>query len=355
MTDILTQLTPASWTAVILLIALSFLGTVILRLIRAGKAKSPADLIKVARDRAATAKAGKEAVKQAAAASAEPISTSRLSRIGARSEYVEPEEAGRGSMAIMADPPTASAAEDTPVADVAADLFASDADAADAIDAADAADAADAVVPHADAIDAADAADAFVPAHDADAVVPDADAIDAADAFVPAHDADAPVTTKANFDFSDPANHPQNWDELAAVIDVLDRALARPWAEDRLILQLSKDQLAAGAAGDEAATLALSRQLAATDLARTINSAAREQATEVVAIVREFAHQGEFSADECAAVMGGLSEIQWMALVARGDVLEKRTLPLTASDAAAPLWVEDAQAAVARLRQDIAA
>jgi len=333
MTDILTQLTPASWTAVILLIALSFLGTVILRLIRAGKAKSPADLIKVARDRAATAKAGKEAVKQAAAASAEPISTSRLSRIGARSEYVEPEEAGRGSMAIMADPPTASAAEDTPVADVAADLFASDADAADAIDAADAADAADAVVPHADAIDAADAADAFVPAHDAD----------------------APVTTKANFDFSDPANHPQNWDELAAVIDVLDRALARPWAEDRLILQLSKDQLAAGAAGDEAATLALSRQLAATDLARTINSAAREQATEVVAIVREFAHQGEFSADECAAVMGGLSEIQWMALVARGDVLEKRTLPLTASDAAAPLWVEDAQAAVARLRQDIAA
>jgi len=314
MTDILTQLTPASWTAVILLIALSFLGTVILRLIRAGKAKSPADLIKVARDRAATAKAGKEAVKQAAAASAEPISTSRLSRIGARSEYVEPEEAGRGSMAIMADPPTASAAEDTPVADVAADLFASDADAADAIDAAD-----------------------------------------AADAFVPAHDADAPVTTKANFDFSDPANHPQNWDELAAVIDVLDRALARPWAEDRLILQLSKDQLAAGAAGDEAATLALSRQLAATDLARTINSAAREQAAEVVAIVREFAHQGEFSADECAAVMGGLSEIQWMALVARGDVLEKRTLPLTASDAAAPLWVEDAQAAVARLRQDIAA
>jgi len=336
MTDILTQLTPASWTAVILLIALSFLGTVILRLIRAGKAKSPADLIKVARDRAATAKAGKEAVKQAAAASAEPISTSRLSRIGARSEYVEPEEAGRGSMAIMADPPTASAAEDTPVADVAADLFASDADAADAIDAADAADSADAVVPDADAIDAADAADA-------------------ADAFVPAHDADAPVTTKANFDFSDPANHPQNWDELAAVIDVLDRALARPWAEDRLILQLSKDQLAAGAAGDEAATLALSRQLAATDLARTINSAAREQATEVVAIVREFAHQGEFSADECAAVMGGLSEIQWMALVARGDVLEKRTLPLTASDAAAPLWVEDAQAAVARLRQDIAA
>jgi len=333
MTDILTQLTPASWTAVILLIALSFLGTVILRLIRAGKAKSPADLIKVARDRAATAKAGKEAVKQAAAASAEPISTSRLSRIGARSEYVEPEEAVRGSMAIMADPPTASAAEDTPVADVAADLFASDADAADAIDAADAADAADAVVPHADAIDAADAADAFVPAHDAD----------------------APVTTKANFDFSDPANHPQNWDELAAVIDVLDRALARPWAEDRLILQLSKDQLAAGAAGDEAATLALSRQLAATDLARTINSAAREQAAEVVAIVREFAHQGEFSADECAAVMGGLSEIQWMALVARGDVLEKRTLPLTASDAAAPLWVEDAQAAVARLRQDIAA
>ena len=327
MTDILTQLTPASWTAVILLIALSFLGTVILRLIRAGKAKSPADLIKVARDRAATAKAGKEAVKQAAAASAEPISTSRLSRIGARSEYVEPEEAGRGSMAIMADPPTASAAEDTPVADVAADLFASDADAADAIDGADA----------------------------ADAVVPDADAIDAADAFVPAHDADAPVTTKANFDFSDPANHPQNWDELAAVIDVLDRALARPWAEDRLILQLSKDQLAAGAAGDEAATLALSRQLAATDLARTINSAAREQAAEVVAIVREFAHQGEFSADECAAVMGGLSEIQWMALVARGDVLEKRTLPLTASDAAAPLWVEDAQAAVARLRQDIAA
>jgi len=314
MTDILTQLTPASWTAVILLIALSFLGTVILRLIRAGKAKSPADLIKVARDRAATAKAGKEAVKQAAAASAEPISTSRLSRIGARSEYVEPEEAVRGSMAIMADPPTASAAEDTPVADVAADLFASDADAADAIDAAD-----------------------------------------AADAFVPAHDADAPVTTKANFDFSDPANHPQNWDELAAVIDVLDRALARPWAEDRLILQLSKDQLAAGAAGDEAATLALSRQLAATDLARTINSAAREQAAEVVAIVREFAHQGEFSADECAAVMGGLSEIQWMALVARGDVLEKRTLPLTASDAAAPLWVEDAQAAVARLRQDIAA
>ncbi|NJS14596.1 MAG: hypothetical protein HC788_08295 [Sphingopyxis sp.] len=339
MTDILTQLNPAAWSAIIVLIALSFLGVIILRLIKAGKAKNPGDLVKVARERAAASKAGKAAMKQAEAAIAEPIASSRLSRIGARGDYAEPVSEVVESVEAEAEPlaeaaePVEARVEPTKALEVTIDYS----------------PAVEAHVPViAEEALTDDQSTEFAHKEFADEWVTDeAEADDEQD--------DEPAHATAQFDFADPAHHPQNWDELVAVINVLDQAIRRPWTEDLLTLQLSKDQLAASAAGDEAMTLALSRQLAATDLARTINSAAREQAAEVVAVVREFAHQAPFSADECAAVMGGLGEIEWMALIHRGDMLEKRTLPLTVSDPEAPLWVEAARVAADQLRRDIAA
>jgi hypothetical protein len=340
MTDILVQLNPAALSAIIILIVLSVLGIIVLRLVKAGKARNPGDLVKVARERAAAAKAGKEAQKQAEAAIAEPIATSRLSRISGRSDYAESEAEAE---AVDEE----AAAEAAAIPDHADDIAADD-------DGSEAGFDAQGAEPVAELPEVA-ASPEFADATDEDDEEEPFAEQDYASLTSYAAPQPEPERENAVFDLADPAHHPQNWDELVATIDVLEQTLTRPWAEDRMTLQLSRDQLAASAAGDEAMTLALSRQLSATDLARTINSAAREQAAEVVAVVREFAHQAPFSADECAAVMGGLSEIQWMALVPYGDALDKRTLPLTRHDPEAPLWVEEARDSISRLRRAMAA
>jgi hypothetical protein len=347
MFDIFAQLNPVTLAIVIALIILSAAGALILRLVRKGATK-PADLVNATKARIEQGKARKEAVKQAEAAIAEPVTSSRLSRIGARGNDEEVAAPG----AWVTD---AAAAETTEPFDLTTPETADDAGFAEqsgelattpATPIEDEADDEAYLDAEADAV-----TDAEMDA-EADTEVDAETGIDAAANGFAVHE--RPDSNSA-FDFADPANHPKNWDELVAVINCLDQVLTRPWAEDRMTLQLSRDQLAASAAGDEAGTLALSRQLAATDLARTINSAAREQAAEVVAVVRDFAHQAPFNADECAAVMGGLRAIEWMALNPNGDMLEKRTLPLTVSAPEAPLWVEDAQTVVDRLRRDMAA
>lgn len=341
MLDLISQLNPVTLMIVIALIVLNVAGALILRLVRQGAAK-PADIVNATKARIEQGKARKEAVKQAEAAIAEPVANSRLSRIGARGGASEPAGIELAEAVGETDaPPAATAAIDA--ADYGHDE-ASDVPYEPEFEA-EAADGADPLLFEDVETSAVFAAEIVGEADDEDAVCPAPESWHGSEA----------VSDDMPFDFADPVNHPRNWTELVAVIDALDQVLTRPWAEDRMTLQLSRDQLAASAAGDEAATLNLSKQLAATDLARTINSAAREQAAEVVAVVREFAHRAPFDSDECAAVMNGLTEIEWMALNRNGQELGKRTLPLTVSAPETPLWVEDAQAAVERLRRDLAA
>lgn len=347
MFDILGQMNPVTLMIVIALTLLSIGGALILRLVRKGASK-PADIVNATKARIERGKARKEAVRQAEAAIAEPVANSRLSRIGARSAAGEPGEATQWDA-----PEQESEPETVEAVDFGHDDAAAEPDVAETISVEP--EAAEAVRDDEEAFEAVpfDHPDPFADAPE------DMDTERADDAFTGAGDDDAAdalgLPTGAPFDFADPANHPRSWGELVALIDALDQALTRPWAEDRMTLQLSRDQLAASTAGDEAAMLALSRQLAATDLARTINSAAREQAAEVVAVVRDFAHQTPFDADECAAVMNGLAEIEWMAVARNDDGVSKRTLPLTVSAPEAPLWVEDARTTLERLRRDLAA
>jgi hypothetical protein len=297
MIDIIAQMNPAALAALILLLALGFLGAVVLKLIKSGRAKSPKDLVQVARDRAAASKASKEAVKQAEAAIAEPITSSRLSRIGAWQAEAEAEEVVEGDEQEARDAPEAFAEAEEPLA-----------------------------ADHAYAVEA-----------EAEQEPIKTSAEDALEETV--ENAPTPL------DLADPANHPQNWDALVAVVDALDVALQLPWPEDRI---LPVPRFEDSVADPEGAARAASQRQSAIQLARTINGAAREQAQEVIAVVREFAHSAPFSPQDCAAVMDGLQAIEWMALVERGALVEKRTLPLTRHDPEAPLWVHDAVNAVYR-------
>ena len=316
MLDIFAQLNPAAWAAIIVLIALGFLGAVVLKLIKSGKAKSPKDLMQVARDRAAASKATKEAHKAAEAAIAEPVASSRLSRIGARSDevYDATEFVSSDGEADMAT----EQAEQTPAA------FAASAE------------------------DQGIEASAFeaepVDTLPADLSDEPADlATDWTEASVTPPETTPLPPRPVALDLADPANHPQNWDALVAVIDALEIAMQGPWPEDRL---LPVPRFEDSAADPEAAARAAAQRQSAIQLARTINGAAREQAQEIIAVVREFAHQGPFSAQDCAAVMAGLGAIEWMALIEQGASVEKRTLPLTSHDPEAPLWVHDAVSAI---------
>lgn len=284
MIDIIAQMNPAALAALIILLALGFLGAVVLKLVKSGKAKSPKDLVQVARDHAAASKASKAAVKQAEAAIAEPIASSRLSRIGARSADVE------AAVDDAEDPSEPLAQEQL---------------------------------------------DEQTPSASPSAAYDDQGAQTALESESRESTAEAP----AALDLADPANHPQNWDALVAVVDALEMALQHPWPEDRL---LPVPRFEESAADPEGAARAASQRQSAIQLARTINGAAREQAQEVIAVVREFAYSAPFSSQDCAAVMDGLHAIEWMALIERGALVEKRTLPLTRHDPEAPLWVHDA-------------
>lgn len=320
MFDIFAQLKPAAWTAIIILVALGFLGAVVLRLVKSGKAKSPKDLVQVARDRAAAAKATKEAHKLAEAAIAEPVASSRLSRIGARSDEgddfaeVAPTEVEAEGEAV----PAPEASDQTP------ETFEHVAET------------------HAIEVTALEpqSFDAMPADHD---VKPAELAADWTETSIAPPETTPLPPRPVALDLADPANHPQNWDALVAVVDALEVAMQGPWPEDRL---LPVPRFEDSAADPEAAARAASQRQSAIQLARTINGAAREQAQEIIAVVREFAHQGPFSAQDCAAVMTGLGAIEWMALIERGNVVEKRTLPLTSHDPEAPLWVHQAVAAI---------
>lgn len=322
MFDIFAQLNPAAWTAIIILIALGFLGAVVLKLVKSGKAKSPKDLVQVARDRAAAAKATKEAHKMAEAAIAEPVASSRLSRIGARPDEADDfaEVASTEVEAEVEAVPAPEAADQTP------ETVEHDAET------------------HAIEVTAMEpeSLDAMPADHDHD-VEPTELATDWAEASVAPPETTPLPPRPVALDLADPANHPQNWDALVAVVDALEVAMQGPWPEDRL---LPVPRFEDSAADPEAAARAASQRQSAIQLARTINGAAREQAQEIIAVVREFAHQGPFSAQDCAAVMAGLGAIEWMALIERGNVVEKRTLPLTSHDPEAPLWVHQAVAAI---------
>lgn len=323
MIDIITQMKPTTFAALTLLLALGFLGAVILKLIKSGKAKSPKDLVQVARDRAATSKATKEAHKQAEVANAEPVASSRLSRIGARP--VESDDAGDSDEALGMMTDSESFAEDVaadePVAD---DPVANEPMAEDGVDVAAPSESetlVEALAEH--------AAGLVEPE-----IAPSASAVVAPMVQV------SPTTV----DLADPVHHPQNWDALMAVINALELALQGPWPEDRLLPVARAED---GAETDpEVLARAASQRQSAIQLARTINGAAREQAQEVVAVVREFAYSAPFSAQDCAAVMAGIEAIEWMALIDRGAMVEKRTMPLTRHDSEAPLWVHHAVAAI---------
>lgn len=353
MSNIFAQMNPVALIAVAVLLLLSLVGAVVLRLIRKGRAKTPRDLIAIARERSAAVKETKAATKRADVANAQPVAADRLSRISAKGMA----EASAARIQLPADEPAAEenehpalAAEWQPpaVSDEPADhgeqAYGMDVDENGEIIAEYATEyhapiaygvpaPYDAPAPD-DAFFAEDTPVAQTAVH--------ADYVDPAPPFAAPEELPA-----APIDLADPGNHPTDWDGLLAIVDRLDTILAQPWHDDALAEPLSQRLAAArAAAGDDADTdlsvRALSRDLAAFDLARTINNAAREQAAEIVAAVREFAHQQSFSSADCAAVLNALRQIEWMALIARGDSLERRTLPLTRHDPDAPLWVAEA-------------
>ena len=387
MSNIFSQLNPVVWIALLVLLVGAVIGLWVLKLVRRG-AKKPGDVVKAAKEKMDQQKARKEAGKQAEAAIAAPVASSRLSRIGARSEgeavpapsSTMDEEADElserlaeiaqpvaedsiavtvDSEAVADDEPWDAAPASDDDAALAADPWSADASetaAAGAWDESPALDTADHQVRDDAGDTAAEAADETVSA------ALDGDPVAEQDEPVPAEEpVEAPEAASLwsipepaePVDLSHPAHHPHNWDGLVAIIDVLDGALKRSWSEDHLAPSLRvRLDAARAAAGDEVDDClncrSLSAQLAATDLARTINSAAREQAAEIVAVVREFAHSAPFSAQDCGAVMAGLGDIEWMALVVRDGQIEKRTMPLTRHDPEAPLWVAEALTALRR-------
>jgi hypothetical protein len=383
MTNIFSQLNPMAAVWLLVLVVGAFGGIYVLRLVRKG-AKKPADIVQATKDRMDQKKARKVAVKEAEAAIAAPVASSRLSRIGVRGneeavadDGAEPEWT-EAETTITADangeifethapdwdaePATAAFAADEPVDDPAvepeyAPVMDAEPSFQPAVTEADAYPPSDAETlgdfPEPEVIEAelppyrepepiAQASEAVEP-------VAPAFAVDAA----PEHAPETMPPTSGRLarggilDLADPELHPANWDELLAVVRVLKIAIQRSWSEDVLAPALrTRLYMARAEAGPEVnecpKVRAAAQQLAATDLARTINSAAREQAAEVIAVVEDCAHQMVFTAQDCSAVMTGLSEIQWMALIDHDGELEKRTMPLTRHDPEAPLWVAEA-------------
>ena len=330
MGNIFAQMNPMALIGVAVLVLASVAGVLILRLIRKGRANSARDLVQIARNRAAAAKETKAATKRAEAANAEPVASSRLSRIGAKGAEPRVE-----SVIDWGEGPVAAAVPDEVASDdpLETAVIAPEAEMGDA--------------PEAEMADAPDLAEIAEPVEAVDTAAPIDDNADTMAALADSSDdaASEPISTPASpIDLADPANHPASWDGLVAIIDRLDAILAEPWHEDALapmlVTRLAAARDAAGENADSDGDVRnLARQLASTDLARTINNAAREQAAEIVVAVREFAHQGAFSPDDCDAVLQTMQQVEWMALIARDNALEKRTVPLTRHDPEAPLWV----------------
>jgi hypothetical protein len=325
MSNIFAQMNPTALIAVVVLLLASLVGVIVLRLVRKGRAKNPGDLVKIARERSAAAKETKAATKRAEAAIAEPVASSRLSRISAKgmatASAARPEAVDDPAETLSDDAYQMDAAE-TSTWDEASEPAAWDMPELDA----EAEPVADALILD----EAEEFRDSAEPEVEAVAVGPDA-------ASVPT----GPI------DLADPERHPADWDGLLAIVDRLDAILTQSWHDDALVesvqQRLANARQAAGEDGEDDLTVReLTRDAHAIDLARTINNAAREQAAEIVAAVREFAHQQAFSPQDCSAVLQALQQIEWMALIARGDTIERRTLPLTRHDPEAPLWVAEA-------------
>lgn len=389
MTNIFSQLNPMAALWLLLLTIGAFGGIYVLRLVRRG-AKKPADIVQATKDRMDQKKARKAAVKEAEAAIAAPVASSRLSRIGVRGNDeavadhdAEPEWTNAKTVMTTvahsendeiaphdwdAEPATAAFAEDEPVDEPAVEPeYAPVIDEQSGLERveteAEAYPLADAetmdALPEPEAVEAD-----MVAQNEPEAIAETCEAVDpvapefaevaepehAPETALSAQDRPAPAGV---FDLADPNLHPANWDELLAVVRVLKIVIQRSWSEDVLApalrTRLYMARAEAGLEVDECPKVrAAAQQLAATDLARTINSAAREQAAEVVAVVEDCAHQMVFTAQDCSAVMAGLSEIHWMALIDHDGELEKRTMPLTRHDPEAPLWVAEALDAMQR-------
>lgn len=398
MSNIFSQLSPTVWIALVVLLIGSIAGIYVLRLVRKG-AKKPADIIQATKERIDQQKARKAAVKQAEAAIAAPVASSRLSRIGARGNEPTAPDIAADQAAIEdyeSDVAPGFSAVETPLSafqnhdmvehdvdleeyetavEVESDRAAEHLDDAFSADEGEAAAAAVTVDDDFDAPMDVDFLEPQLPAEafvadepndaqsveivEAETVVEEA-ASEGADETVVAKDFPVDTPKPDALDLADAGNHPRDWDQLLAIVNVLDSALKRSWSEDHLApslrVRLAAAKTAAGENfGDCPSVRSLAQQLAATDLARTINSAAREQASEIVAAVREFAHSTDFTAQDCGAVMAALAEVEWMALIVRDNGLEKRTMPLTRHDPEAPLWVTEAQTAMRQEQQRQAA
>jgi hypothetical protein len=378
MTNIFSQLNPMAAVWLLVLTIGAFGGVYVLRLVRKGATK-PSDIVQATKDRRDQKKARKVAVKEAEAAIAAPVASSRLSRIGVRgneeaiaSEDAEPlwseseptPTAEAKSLEEIASTEAADWDHEPAVAPFAADELPVETEYAPVTDeepgfeptvfAPEAEPIAEAEIVAADQHEPAEAAPNF--SGPSDFAAPEyADAGEAE--VMPVPELTPPVADRPApagiFDLADPDLHPANWDELLAVVRVLKIAIQRSWSEDVLApalrTRLYMARAEAGLEVDECPKVrAAAQQMAATDLARTINSAAREQAAEVIAVVEDCAHQMVFTAQDCSAVMTGLSEIQWMALIDHDGELEKRTMPLTRHDPEAPLWVAEALDAMQR-------
>lgn len=374
MSNILAQLNPAAMIAVAALLLLSLVSVIVLRLVRKGRAKNPGDLVKIAREHAAAAKETKAATKRAEAAIAAPVAPDRLSRISKKGMAIASEERDNSLM----DPSEAFEADDDAVPASLLDEATPDVESEFAVDeetgsyaapfTADSVIASGSDQPVAEPVPAdpledaeledAETEESFAPA-DASEEAQDPESV--TDDFEQAVSAPAPMQSPPvlsvlddKFDFADAANHPANWDELLAVVRTLKAAIQRSWSEDLLApalrTRLYMARAEAGAEVDDCLKVrSATQQLSATDLARTINNAAREQAAEIIAVVEECANQMPFTAQDCSAVMAGLSEVQWMALIERDGALEKRTMPLTRHDPEAPLWAAEAFEAMRRI------
>ena len=137
------------------------------------------------------------------------------------------------------------------------------------------------------------------------------------------------------YDIAQPVFHPFDWDSMTAMIDLLESRLAR----------LTVDGVAPADASDEL--------MQAVEDAAIANRTAYARAQEIIAVVRESAGQGSFTAAGATAVMEGLQTICWNEVVARTDpetgedLVETLELPLTRHHPAAELWVDDWRALLA--------
>ncbi|MBY4635532.1 DUF1963 domain-containing protein [Sphingopyxis sp. XHP0097] len=144
----------------------------------------------------------------------------------------------------------------------------------------------------------------------------------------------ADASTEA-YDVADPAFHPFDWDSLTAMIGLLESRRDR----------LDVDGVAPADASDELAQAVADAAVA--------NRSADARIREIIAVVRESAGQGSFTAAGATAVMEGLQTIRWNEVVTHTDpetgedLVETLELPLTRHHPAADLWVDDWRALLA--------